>query len=198
MHMTEGRSRAHRCQSIALRAIPSCIVDNTSIGNFRTQAFPSATSLLSPANNLSLSPSVPSTTWPGAPLLSQSIGTAVTPANNPSVHAIVFHPNRYSTNPPQSGPRNSPINEDMVWMPNACATAPRLPNIPGRARSISSRTCCVSTYSAGTQALMNRPMRVRRERRRTMCGVVLDSTKRRLMRGGERRRKPVKVTRRAP
>lgn len=31
-----------------------------------------------------------------------------------------------------------------------------------------------------------------------MCGVVLDSTKRRVMSGGERRKNPVKVTRRAP
>lgn len=101
-------------------------------------------------------------------------------------------------NPPHAGPRNIPKNCAMVWMPNACATAPLGPNIPGVARSISSSTTCVSTKSAGTLLLRKRPMRVRRMMRRVLSGVVLWVVKRRQVRGMLMRRKLVKVTRRAP
>lgn len=101
-------------------------------------------------------------------------------------------------NPPHNGPRNRPENCAIVWIPNACATAPFFPKMPGVWRSISSRTCCVSTKRAGTLLFRRRPMRVRRVMRRILCGVVLCSVKRRLIRGGLRRRKLVKATMRLP
>lgn len=145
------------------------------------------------SSSLSLSP----VSLSGLPL-NQSIGTAVTPANTPNDHAIVFHPNLYVTNPPHNGPKNNPRNCAIVWIPNACATAPFWPKIPGSARSISSSTCCVSTKRAGTLLFRSAPIRVKRIMRRTLWGLSLCSTRRRQMSGGPRRRKLVKVTMRLP
>jgi hypothetical protein len=51
---------------------------------------------------------------------------------------------------------------------------------------------------AGAQAWINTPIRKRRMTSRAMCGGSLGSTKRRLMSDGERRKKQVKATKRAP
>lgn len=45
----------------------------------------------------------------------------VTKHKTPSENPIVRHPNRHSTNPPQSEPRNMPRNWAIVWMPKAWA-----------------------------------------------------------------------------
>lgn len=128
----------------------------------------------------------------------QSIGTADTTANIPSDPDIVPHPNRYSTRPPQSGPKNTPANWHIHCNPNPCATGPFDPRIPGSRLSMAINSCCVSTNIAGAHAWMKRPIRKRRVISRAIFDVSSRSTNRRHISAGDRRVKQTKAIIRVP
>lgn len=129
---------------------------------------------------------------------SHNIGIAVRAAKTPKEPVIAPHPKRYSTNPPQRGPKKTPANWHILCNPNPCATAPLGPSIPGLLSSMVVSACCVSTYMAGAQAWMKIPVRNNKQTRRAICSVEFLPTNRRHMREGVRRTKQPKETKRPP